>query len=327
MDPIADFDLTPFNTMGLAARARFGALVTDSAQLSDLSRFAASVGLPLHVIGGGSNLVLRDVVEAVVAVMGTKGRSVDTTGHTIRVTAAAGEDWAELVGWTVGQGFGGIENLALIPGTVGAAPVQNIGAYGLELADRFHALTAWDSVDSTLRTFNRDECGFSYRQSVFKQHGGRFVVLDVTLDVPRQWTPNLGYAGLDTLPPTASPAEVMERVVAIRRSKLPDWRVLGNAGSFFHNPVVDAETAAAIAAVPRYPQLDGSVKLSAAWLIESVALKGHRIGNAGIYDKHALIVVNHGGATYAEVAELADLVRSTVSGRYGIALTQEPFVL
>lgn len=324
MQIITDFDLTSHNTFGLACRARYGVCVTASAEIGELARFAAQHRLPLHVIGGGSNLLLREEVEGVVAVMETRGREIidGDDGHVL-VRAMAGEDWPDFVSWTVGQGLGGLENLAGIPGTVGAAPVQNIGAYGVELKDRFAALTAWDSVEGRSVVFGPDDCSFDYRQSVFKTTD-RYIILDVTLCLPRPWRPVLDYRGLDVLAVDTDAHTVMTRVLELRRQKLPDWRTLGNAGSFFHNPVVAAPVAERMAGVPRYDQPDGSVKLSAAWLIEACGLKGAREGQAGIYDGHALILVNHGGATFADVSRLATRVRDDVLSRFGVVLVQEP---
>ncbi|RYG59985.1 MAG: UDP-N-acetylmuramate dehydrogenase [Alphaproteobacteria bacterium] len=325
---VNDFDLTHLNTMGLKARARFGAEVKSVVHLQALAAFAEERGVPLRIIGGGSNLLPHEDVNAVVGVMAMRGFAVtgETESHTL-VTAQAGEQWSDFVRWTVGQGLGGLENLVEIPGTVGAAPIQNIGAYGLEIADRFESLTAYDLEEGRLRVFTREECGFGYRQSVFKQLGGRYVVIVVTLALPKVWKPILSYAGLDSLPADVDATTVMERVAALRASKLPDWRVLGNAGSFFHNPVVTAEVADGIAGVPRYPQADGTVKLSAAWLIDACGLKGHRDGPVGVYAGHALILVNHGGAAYRDIGRLAGTVREAVEERFGVKLVQEPLEL
>ena len=326
--PVPGFDLTGLNTMGLASRARYGARVTEPDQLAELARFAASAGLPLHVVGGGSNLILRDRLDAVVAVIATKGRDTARLPDGRRtVTAKAGEDWSDFVAWAVENGHWGLENLAGIPGTVGAAPVQNIGAYGLELSQLFHSLTAYDLVDGVRRVFAAEECDFSYRHSVFKKSAGRFVILDVTLALPQDWRPLLGYAGIDSLPTDADAPTIMRQVLSVRAAKLPDWRKLGNAGSFFHNPIVAPTVAEAIPGAPRYPQADGNVKLSAAWLIEACGLKGAREGQAGVYEKHALIVVNHGGATYDEIERLAARIRASVRDRFGVELIQEPIRL
>lgn len=324
----SDFDLTGLNTMGLAARARFGAEVKSVGQLQELAAFAQEQGLPLHIIGGGSNLLPHENVDAVVGVMAMRGFAVTgDTEDSLLVTAQAGEQWSDFVRWTVGQGFCGLENLVEIPGTVGAAPIQNIGAYGLEIAERFYSLTAYDLEEGRLRVFTKDECGFAYRQSVFKQLGGRYVVVLVTLALPKPWKPVLSYAGLDKLPADVDAVTVMERVAELRGSKLPDWRLLGNAGSFFHNPIVSVEVADGIAEAPRYAQADGRVKLSAAWLIDACGLKGHRDGPVGVYDGHALILVNHGGATYRDIARLAGVVKDAVQAKFGIRLVQEPLEL
>jgi UDP-N-acetylmuramate dehydrogenase len=328
MDLIPGFDLTRHNTLGLPSRAHLGATIAATAEIEELTRLAASENLPLHILGGGSNIVLRPEVPAVVGIMAAKGRDITPRADgSVLVTAQAGEDWSEFVAFTVGQGLSGLENLGGIPGTVGAAPVQNIGAYGVELADRFESLTVWDTVDRTRRSFTRNDCSFSYRQSRFKQEPGRYIVLDVTLALPARWTPVLSYPPLDKLPPGTNAAEIHQHVLAVRASKLPDWRLIGNAGSFFHNPIVAPAVADTIPGVPRFPQPDGTVKLSAGWLIDSCCLKGTREGKAGIYEKHALVLVNHGGATYADISRLATRVRETVHARYGVTLTQEPLEL
>lgn len=325
---IPDFDLTPLNTMGLRSHAKFGVRVTSLEDLQSLATSAREKGLPLHIIGGGSNLLPQEEVPAVVGLMAMLGKQVieDDSGNYL-VTAQAGEDWAAFVAWTVGNNLPGLENLAAIPGTVGASPIQNIGAYGLELADRFHSLTAYDAQQNQTRTFTKPECEFAYRQSIFKKIPGQFVVLSVTLALPKAWQPVLTYAGLNTLPEGTDAATIHHRVVTLRSEKLPDWRQLGNAGSFFHNPVVTPAVADTIPGVPRYPQPDGTVKLSAAWLIEACNLKGYRMGPVGVYSGHALILVNHGGATYADIAALATHIQQAVHQRFAITLTQEPIVL
>ncbi len=236
----------------------------------------------------------------------------------------AGEDWQDFVAWTIEQGLGGLENLAGIPGTVGAAPVQNIGAYGLELSDRFVSLTAYDVLYRKLVTFDREECRFSYRQSVFKTTN-RYVIVDITLALPRPWRPVLGYKGLESS--FADAQAIMAEVINMRRQKLPDLKILGNAGSFFHNPVVSPSVLDQIAKAPRYHQADGTCKLSAAWLIETCGLKGAREGQAGVYDNHALIIVNHGGATFGDVSRIASRVIESVRARFNINLAMEPIIV
>jgi UDP-N-acetylmuramate dehydrogenase len=327
-----ELDLQRHNTFGLPARARFGATISHRDELALLLSEASARNLPFRVLGGGSNIVLRPFFDGIIGLMAIKGREIlgGQGDHTL-VRLGAGENWHQIVEWTVQNGLPGLENLAAIPGTVGAAPIQNIGAYGCELVERFDSLEALDTLDGTIRRFNRDECGFSYRQSVFKRTPGRFVVLSVTLALPVEWRPNLAYPGLNDLPVDADAHTVMQAVVAVRARKLPDWRKTGNAGSFFHNPIVAADIAAALAQAhpeaPRYPGADGTVKLSAAWLIERCGFKGHRLGGAGISDQHALVVVNNGGATQQQISDLAGLIVETVAARFGVQLVQEPELL
>lgn len=327
-----DFDLQAHNTFGLPARARFGTTITHADQLAPLFAEATAKNLPLRILGGGSNVVLRPEFDGIIAQMGIAGRNIlGTHGDNTLVQFGAGENWHAIVEWTLAQGLPGLENLASIPGTVGAAPIQNIGAYGLELVDRFHALEAYDTLESTSRTFDRDDCQFAYRQSFFKRTPGRFIVTSVTLALPNDWQPNLSYPGLNDLPADADAKTIMDRVVAVRASKLPDWRVTGNAGSFFHNPIVAPEVADRIASefpqAPRYPGEDGRIKLSAAWLIERAGFKGHTHGAAGVSPNHALVLVNNGGATQAEISDLAAEITAGVAARFGVTLVQEPELL
>lgn len=327
-----DFDLQAHNTFGLPARARFGTAITQADQLAPLLAEAASDGLPLRILGGGSNVVLRPRFDGIIALMGILGRDRlgRHDGQTL-VRFGAGENWHAIVEWSIAQGLDGLENLASIPGTVGAAPIQNIGAYGLELVDRFHGLEAYDTLDKATLNFDREQCQFAYRQSFFKRAPGRYIVTSVTLAFPDDWRPNLAYPGLSDIPADADAKTIMDRVVAVRASKLPDWRVTGNAGSFFHNPIVGASVAEAIAAehpaAPRYPGGEGRIKLSAAWLIEKSGFKGFRHGSAGVSPNHALVLVNNGGATQAEISELAAAIVVGVKARFGVDLVQEPELL
>lgn len=331
---IPDFDLGPHNTLAVPARSRFGAVVTDKGVLEQLVAEAEERGLPLRMLGGGSNVVLSSQFEGVTALMGIKGISVlDGTAEAALVEVGAGETWHDLVAQTVRQGLGGLENLAAIPGTVGAAPVQNIGAYGVELADRFEQLEAYDHEKRMFRVFSREDCRFAYRDSVFKAHPGRFTVVSVRLRLPRPWVPVLNYAGLSTLGAEreVSAERVFETVVAVRASKLPDWRTLPNAGSFFHNPVVPVAVADALIArhpgAPRYPAAEGFAKLSAGWLIERAGLKGYRQGPVGVSEQHALVLVNPGHGTQEDVAALARHIQAKVEAEFGVRLTPEPIFM
>jgi UDP-N-acetylmuramate dehydrogenase len=329
---IPDFDLSSRNTLALRARSRLGVIISNVAQLPELLALARAERLPLRILGGGSNVVLAPEFDGVTAMMDLRGRTVigdDADGVTLEV--AAGETWHELVAWTVAQGFGGIENLALIPGTVGAAPVQNIGAYGAELADVLEQVTAYDRATGSEVVLNREQCRFAYRDSLFKQVPDRYVVLSVRLRLPRPWVPNLGFAGLSDLGGEVTPQAVMDRVVALRTSKLPDWRVNPNAGSFFQNPIVAPDVAQRVLdefpTAPAFPQADGRLKLSAGWLIERAGLKGFRMGPVGMSERHALVVVNHGGAVQADVMALAGHVKDVVEARFGVRLHEEPVFL
>jgi len=331
---IPDFDLSSRNTLALRARSRFGICVTEAGMLPALFETAAGMGLPLRILGGGSNVVLAPAFEGITALVALAGRRVvEEDGQAVLVEAAAGETWHDFVAWTIAQGFGGLENLAGIPGTAGAAPVQNIGAYGAELADLFDSLVAYDRQTGAERVFGPQDCAFAYRDSVFKHEPERHVVLSIRLRLPRRWTPNLGFAGLSELAEAAeiTPKAVMARVLALRGSKLPDWRVDPNAGSFFQNPIVSAAEAEPVLrefpAAPNFAQPDGRLKLSAGWLIEKSGLKGFRMGKVGMSERHALVVVNHGGAEQADVAALAAHVKATVRARFGVQLHEEPVFL
>jgi len=330
-----DISLQAFNTFGLDARARHYLRVTSADQLDQLRDDTGLTGLPRFVLGGGSNVLLTRDVEALVLHMAIAGREIigEQDGKVL-VRAGAGEGWHAFVDYTLAQGLGGLENLSLIPGTVGAAPIQNIGAYGLEIKDVFHSLTVFDLDSGARRTLGAADCRFGYRDSIFKHaEGANLVVLDVTFALPRAWQPNLRYAelaqALEAAGLTApTPRQVSDTVVAIRRRKLPDPAEIGNAGSFFKNPVVAAEACRAL--LTRFPQLvhhaqaDGSEKLAAGWLIDQCGWKGKTLGAAGVYPKQALVLVNNGGATGAEVLALARAIQADVKERFGVELEPEP---
>ncbi len=324
MEIIENFDLSEHNTLGLEARARYGASLGSVEDIREALAFARHRALPFRLVGGGSNCVMAPGIDAVVGVMALRGRRIERAGADVFcVVASGGEIWDDLVDWTVGQGLGGLENLAGIPGTVGAAPVKNIGAYGVELSDVLVNVTVFDTVEDDVRVFAQADCGFGYRQSRFKAEPGRYVVLEVALALTRRWQPVLSYAGLDGLSGDVTPSEIRQRVLTVRGSKLPDWRKTGNAGSFFHNPVVSQAQAEALPEVTGYPA-PGGKKLSAGWLLEACGLKGYRLGGAGFSEAHALVLVNHGHATYADVRELAALAQARVRQRFGVTLVQEP---
>jgi UDP-N-acetylmuramate dehydrogenase len=338
---INNADLAALNTLALPARAAYLARITEAAQLPALMAYPQLHDTPRFVLGGGSNLVLTGDFDGLMLQMAIAGRELageDADAWYVR--AGAGENWHDFVDWTLAQGWPGLENLSLIPGTVGAAPIQNIGAYGLEVAERFHSLEACDMRSGETVCFDHGACRFAYRNSVFKQEGwhleGRFVITNVTFRLPKIWQALPRYADvaaeLDArCIKKANARQIADAVIAIRQRKLPDPARLPNAGSFFHNPVVDVATAERLTAefpgLPRYPQADGRIKLAAGWLIEQAGWKGRDLGPVGMYEKQALVLVNRGKACGADVLVLASAVQADVRQRFDIELTPEPIFL
>jgi UDP-N-acetylmuramate dehydrogenase len=332
-----DVALDAFNTFRLAARARDYLRVTDPAQLAAIVADPVLAARPRLVLGGGSNLLFVSAeVEALVLHMALEGKEVvGETDGAVLVRARAGESWHGFVEWTIAQGLGGLENLALIPGTVGASPIQNIGAYGAEVKDTFHALTAFDFATGATRTLAAADCRFGYRDSVFKHaEGAQLAVLDVTFALPRAWTPNLRYAELAHAlegVATPTPRQVADAVIAVRRRKLPDPAEIGNAGSFFKNPVVSREHCARLLQawpdLVHHAQPDGGEKLAAGWLIDRCGWKGRSLGRAGVYPKQALVLVNQGGASGADVLALARAIQADVRARFDVGLEPEPVMV
>ena len=334
----AGADLRHRNSFGVAARASMLAEVGDAAALPALYADPRFDPRGAMVLGGGSNLLLAgDPDVALVALLAATMRIVEDDGVDAVVRADGGANWHDCVTWTLAQGLGGLENLALIPGTVGAAPIQNIGAYGVEVSERIAAVEAFDSATRTVCRFAPGDCAFAYRDSRFKREPDRFVVTAVEFALSRAATPRLDYAGIrDELAASAierpTPRDVANAVIGLRRRKLPDPVAIGNAGSFFKNPIVPAATAETLLA--RHPSLptfrgdgDGTRKLSAAWLIDACGWKGHRDGDAGVSAQHALVLVNHGAATGAQLLALARRIAASVHARFGVALEPEPRIV
>ncbi|WP_370599776.1 UDP-N-acetylmuramate dehydrogenase [Pseudomonas nitroreducens] len=329
-----NLSLKPYNTFGVEVAARWFAQAHDDAEVREGIAAAAEKDLPLMVIGGGSNLLLTRDVEAMVLRMASRGiRILSDDGDRVVVEAEAGEVWDDFVRWTLKHGFGGLENLSLIPGTVGAAPMQNIGAYGVEIKDVFAGLTALDRESGALREFGLEDCAFAYRDSRFKRESGRWLILRVRFALSRAAQLHLDYGPVrqrlaeeGVTAPT--PADVSRVICAIRREKLPDPAVLGNAGSFFKNPVVPVaqadELRARFSDLVAYPQGDGLVKLAAGWLIDKAGWKGFRDGAAGVHAQQALVLVNYGGATGAQLHALAERIRDDIQQRFGVELEMEP---
>ena len=325
------------NTFHVPARTALLVDVHDDAALEEVFSFRGLVERPVFVLGEGSNVLFAGDWPGIVLSMATRGiRVIADDGEHASVRVAAGENWNDFVHWSLARGFAGLENLVLIPGSVGAAPIQNIGAYGVEVGDRIAGVHVWDRLERARRFVPHDECAFAYRDSLFKRSGERLLVVAVDFVLGRTPSLRTDYAGIsDELErlgdATPTPSRVAEAVARLRTQKLPNPAVIGNAGSFFKNPVVDAATADALRTahpgLPNWATGSGEVKLSAAWLIEACGLKGWRTGDAGVSAQHALVLVNHGRASGAAVWDVARHVMHSVQARFGIALEPEPRII
>lgn len=326
-------DLQALHTFGLPAVASELRFLSSAEDLRALS-IARQAGQPWLLLGEGSNTVfVNPQVNATVWKVALRGRQYlgcDGTHHHLRVQA--GENWHQTVEWTVAKGWGGLENLALIPGCVGAGPVQNIGAYGVELKDRVSAVHVFDLDTAEASVFSLDDCEFGYRDSIFKKSGqGRYVITAVDFALPVKWQPVLGYGDVakcvDQLG-AVTPMTVMKAVCTIRTQKLPDPVVLGNSGSFFKNPVVAAQQAEALAArfpgLVHYPAGHGLEKLAAGWLIDQCGLRGFDNAGVGVYQNQALILVNLGEGSGTALKALIEHVTATVMSKFGVELEPEP---
>ncbi|MCF5073499.1 UDP-N-acetylmuramate dehydrogenase [Pseudomonas syringae] len=331
---LAQVSLKPFNSFGIDVRAQLFAEAHSDDDVREALAYAAAEALPLLVIGGGSNLLLTQDIPALVLRMATQGiRVLQDDGVQVVVEAQAGEAWHPFVLWTLEHGFCGLENLSLIPGTVGAAPMQNIGAYGVEIKDVFAGLTALDRHTGELRDFSLEECNFAYRDSLFKHETGRWLILRVRFALSRASHLKLDYgpvqqrlAGQGIT--EATPTDVSRAICSIRREKLPDPAELGNAGSFFKNPLVSQALATELQALypdlVAYPQADGQIKLAAGWLIDKAGWKSFREGDAGVHALQALVLVNYGGATGHQIADLAQRIQRDIAERFKVELEMEP---
>jgi UDP-N-acetylmuramate dehydrogenase len=326
------------NTFRVAARAAMMADVRRSDALAELFDFAMLRNGPVLVLGEGSNLLFADDFPGVVICLTMAGISIleDDGGHAL-VRADAGVAWNDLVGWTLARGLCGLENMALIPGTVGAAPIQNIGAYGVEVGEFVETVEAFARDTGQVKRITRADCGFAYRDSVFKHEPERWVVTALELRLPRQAELRMDYAGVkEELAAmgieTPRAPHVAEAISRIRTRKLPNPALVGNAGSFFKNPIVPLAQAQALQdAHPGLPVFPGDAeatrKLSAAWMIEQAGWKGFREGDAGISAQHSLVLVNHGNATGPQLLALARRVAGSIADKYGVPLEPEPRII
>jgi UDP-N-acetylmuramate dehydrogenase len=325
--------LLPFNTFGIDASA---AHFTTADSIPALRTALQSGIQPVAILGGGSNILLTGDIKGLVIRNALLGKTVrQVSPRRVHVRVAGGENWHEFVLWAVGQGYGGVENLSLIPGTVGASPIQNIGAYGIELKDVFVRLKAMHLQTGKITTFNQQACQFGYRDSIFKRAAkGQYAIVEVTfsLTLPGHHQLNLSYGDITKILDSKgitkpSISDISAAVIQIRSSKLPDPKQIGNCGSFFKNPEVPRTVFEQVLLThpnaPHYPLADGRVKIPAGWLIEQCGWKGKRVGNTGSYEKQALVLVNHGGATGAEVQRLAQDIIDSVDKKFGVPLEAE----
>lgn len=333
MQLLENHSLKQLNTFGIDVNAKLFADISSDADLIEIFSSPIVKENKLLILGGGSNMLFTKDYDGLVLKIGIKGIDVKAEGDDVLVTAGAGEVWDSLVKYCVAQGYAGIENLTLIPGTVGASPIQNIGAYGVEIKDVFESCTAFEIATGQIKVFSKADCEFSYRESVFKgKLKGQFIVTSVTYRLSRTANLQTHYGAINSelerreiSEPTI--ADVSEVVAAIRVSKLPDPSTIGNAGSFFKNPIIDKtvfdELLAQFPDMPHYPAPDGRVKLAAGWLIEACGFKGLIDGNTGTWKNQALVLVNHGGATGQEVYRFSEKIINTVQQKFGVLLERE----
>ncbi|MBC7192107.1 UDP-N-acetylmuramate dehydrogenase [Marinobacter sp.] len=329
--------LDNLNTLRVPARARWFCEITGQDELLAVADWARTRRLCTLLLGGGSNLVFTGDFDGLVIAMAMRGRRWESvSGDQATLVLKAGENWHESVLYAASSGFRGIENLALIPGTVGAAPIQNIGAYGVELCDTLESVTVYDARTGDIRVLKAPGCCFGYRDSIFKHESNRYIVLELRLRLSRSRPLSLGYGELadyfsgrqEKDEPT--PLEVAKAVMAIRRRKLPDPVQLPNAGSFFKNPVLGLSQWQHLKEqwpeMPGYPVGD-RMKVPAAWLIDQSGWRGYRNERVGVHNRQALVLINHSGGTGRDILELAERIRKDVEQRYGITLEREPGII
>jgi len=338
---IPNLGLKSRNTFGLEVSAERAFEITQPAQIPTLMGEIAQNQWTWRVLGGGSNVILPPVLVGATLLMNIVGQKITREDESdTYLLVGAGVNWHELVQWTLNHNLPGLENLALIPGTVGASPIQNIGAYGVEVAQYIESVTAFDVQENTFVILSNKDCQFAYRDSYFKQNPHRYILTEVLFKLPKAWQPRVHYADLakyfaDQSNPdlylTPSPIEIFDAVCQIRTQKLPDPKVIGNAGSFFQNPIVSSEQYKDLVQqfpnIVSYPDAAGKRKLAAGWLIDQCGFKGKRLAEAGVYEKQALVIVNHGNASALDILNLAKQIQEAVQKRYGVSLDIEPNIL
>lgn len=328
-----NISLKPYNTFGIDVNAKRFVTINS---LYELKKIVATEK-QLFLVSGGSNMLLTQPINALVIHLNLKGMIVnDTEKDSVFVTAEAGENWHDFVVWCISQDYGGLENLSLIPGNVGTSPIQNIGAYGVEIKDTFHQLEALEIATGKLKTFTKDTCDFGYRNSVFKNElKGKYIITSVTFKLTKnKHNFNISYGAIkeglkDVENPTLK--EISDTIIAIREAKLPDPEKIGNSGSFFKNPVIDVNSFNKLqqtyANMPHYVVSDNEIKVPAGWLIEQCGFKGQRFGDAGVHENQALVLVNYGNATGKEIYSLAQKIQQKVKDTFQISLEIEVNVI
>jgi len=324
------FSLKNYNSFGIEVETEFFAAISNEAELIEVLK--SNGNKPFRVLGGGSNVLLTEDYKGLTLVMQNKGISIleETASHVL-IEVQAGENWHELVLWALENDFGGIENLALIPGSVGAAPIQNIGAYGVELSSVFHRCKALDLESLSFNEFDKAACEFGYRSSVFKTHlKGKAIITRVQFKLskkPHQTHTQYGALQASLQGKEISIQNIAASVIAIRKSKLPDPAQIGNSGSFFKNPVIPVNQFKQLQEnypeIPHYPDTAEKIKIPAGWLIEKLGYKGKRFGDAGVHEKQALVLVNYGNAKGVELLNLAQQIQEQVLQNFGVQLEVE----
>ena len=333
---IPNMGLKHRNSFGLDSTAELAYEISAADQLPALMKELSDKKVAWRSLGGGSNVILPDSLPGATLLINILGQKViKSDEQSTWLAVGAGVDWHEFVSWTLDQNLPGLENLALIPGTVGATPIQNIGAYGVEVGEYIDSIEAFDTKANAFVTIPQAACQFAYRDSYFKQNPNRFIVTKVVFKIPKAWQARVQYADLakQFTESNSSPSakQVFDAVCAIRSKKLPDPAVIGNAGSFFQNPIVDnAQYARLIKQFPElvsYPDATGTRKLAAGWLIDQCGFKGKRIGDVGVYENQALVLINYGGSTSADILNLAKQIQDEVLKRFTVQLKIEPNIL
>jgi len=329
-----NISLKRYNSFAIDIKADYFIEITQAEEFQPLIQWINGHNMPFVFLGGGSNILFTQDYKGLAVYINTQGKQkiAETKTHYL-IEVSAGENWHEFVRWSIEQNYIGLENLSLIPGTVGAAPMQNIGAYGIELADRFHSLQAIHITTGKSYTFDKDACKFAYRHSFFKENLGEYLIQSVTFQLPKKPDWRINYAGLkQQLAHKALSARLIsDAIMALRQSKLPDPNSVPNAGSFFKNPLLSCAAMQKLqqkyANIPSYPHANRHVKTSAAWLIDQCGWKGQARGQAEVYAKHALVLTNKGHATGAEIWQLAQCIQDSVLQKFGIQLEAEPRIL